>query len=129
MRRVSGRREVVIDPRRARRPRIRPRRDAQAATSSAGRLKTFLVSKQSHGSASTASPLALSAIAASTWRPRNSWWLVAMTTASASRIASSKDCVGVAHVRVVHRHVGQLALEQADELVRQRVALVVGVAP
>ena len=33
----------------------------------------------------------------------------------------------MAHVRVVHRHVGQLALEQADELVRERVALVVGV--
>jgi hypothetical protein len=30
-------------------------------------------------------------------------------------------------VRIVDRHVGQLALEQADELVRERVALVVGV--
>ena len=31
------------------------------------------------------------------------------------------------HVRVVHGDVGQLALEQADQLVRERVALVVGV--
>jgi hypothetical protein len=30
-------------------------------------------------------------------------------------------------MRIVDRHVGQLALEQADELVRQRIALVVGV--
>ena len=59
--------------------------------------------------------------------PRNSVWLVATTTASASRTASSKRLRRRRDVRVVDRDVGQLALEQADELVRQRVALVVGV--
>ena len=60
--------------------------------------------------------------------PSNSEWLVATITTSAPSTASASGCVGVARVRIAHRHVGQLALEQPDQLRRERVALVVGVA-
>ena len=53
---------------------------------------------------------------------------VATTTASAPSSAASSGSDSAGHVRVVAGHVGQLALEQADELVGERVAHVVGVA-
>ena len=55
-------------------------------------------------------------------------WLVATITTSAPVTASSKLEVGVATTGSCTDDVGQLALEQPDQLVRQRVALVVGVA-
>ena len=67
------------------------------------------------------------AIAASVRGSRNSEWLAATTTTSAPSTASSKRRRRRRHVRVVHDHVGQLALEQPDQLVGERVALVVGV--
>ena len=60
--------------------------------------------------------------------PRSSEWLVAITTASAPSSAASSGSELGRHVRVVARDVGELALEQPDELVRERVAQVVGVA-
>ena len=61
--------------------------------------------------------------------PQNAVWLVATTTTSASctRLVEARRRRG--DERVVDGDVGQLALEQPDQLVRQRVALVVGVAP
>ncbi len=59
---------------------------------------------------------------------RNSEWLVATTTdLGARRSPARSDGRRRRHVRVVHGDVGQLALEQPDQLVRERVALVVGV--
>ena len=54
-------------------------------------------------------------------------WFVATTTASAPPTASSNDCVGVGTCGSWIGDLDELALEQADELVGQRVALVVGV--
>ena len=61
-------------------------------------------------------------------RPSKAEWFVATTTASAPSSADVERLRLGGHVRVVARHVGQLALEQADELVGERVAHVVGVA-
>ena len=59
--------------------------------------------------------------------PQNAVWFVATTTASAPRDRLLERLRRRRDERVVDRDVGELALEQADELVGERVALVVGV--
>ena len=80
-----------------------------------------------HGSTSRQSGPASSAIARSAAGVEYALWLVATITTSAPATASSKLEVGVATTGSCTDDVGQLALEQPDQLVRQRVALVVGV--
>ena len=90
--------------------------------------KTCAAPKQFHGSTTSASPPASEAMRCRGSGPRNSSWLAATTTASAPVTASSNGGVGVARRGSWTSTSASSALEQAHELVGERVAVVVGVA-
>ena len=98
-----------------------------SATTSSAWAKTCAAPQQFQGSTTSASRVAPSAISAQRVAQRRTprGW---SPPRRRRRPARRRPATGRRrHVRVVDRDVGELALEQPDQLVRQRVALVVGV--
>ena len=104
------------------------REDGARTASSDANANTCAAPNAFHGSTTRQSGAAVRAIVASASGLEYAEWFVATTTTSAPLTASSNAGRRRRDDRVVHRDVGELALEQPDQLVRERIALVVGVA-